>query len=193
MAQIGAAAMMKVLCRWSPKSVSHALIAAAAMFIGLGVPTVLFAQSNDCALVADDRNPSEKILRCDDGLTIRAAPNTRYRLNEPEGQQRPTGAQIDSGALMIEFAPSEGRRNFQILTPHAIAAVRGTKWAVEVGAARSSTLVISGTVEVSRRSGKRSVMLQAGEGADVSAGASPIKVKRWAKKRVQALLARFGQ
>jgi hypothetical protein len=94
---------------------------------------------------------------------------------------------------MIEFTPSEGRRKFQILTPHAIAAVRGTRWAVEVEPERTSTLVISGTVQVTRPRGNRSAVLHAGEGADVSAGSDPITVKIWGKKRVDALLARFGQ
>jgi hypothetical protein len=94
---------------------------------------------------------------------------------------------------MIDFKPSAGQRNFQILTPHAIAAVRGTIWAVEVTAAQSSTLAVSGAVEVTRLNGTRGVILQAGEGADVTPGSGPITVKRWGEKRVQALLARFAR
>ena len=52
--------------------------------------------------------------------------------------------------LMVEFKPSASRRNFQILTPHAVAAVRGTTWAVEVNSDQTSTLVILGFVEVTR-------------------------------------------
>jgi hypothetical protein len=101
--------------------------------------------------------------------------------------------ELDSGALMIEFKPTEGRRNFQIRTPHAIAAVRGTTWAVEVEPDRTSTLVILGFVEVMRPDAKRGVILRAGQGADVSSGTGPITVKRWPTKRVDALLARFGK
>jgi hypothetical protein len=110
-----------------------------------------------------------------------------------DGREPPDGARLDSGALMIEFMPRARLKNFQILTPHAIAAVRGTKWAVEVVPDRTSTLVISGTVEVMRPRGTRAALLHAGEGADVSAGAGRIVVKRWARERVDALLARFGQ
>jgi ferric-dicitrate binding protein FerR (iron transport regulator) len=185
--------MMTLRCRREPGPVRHSLIAWAAVCVLLGATAPLFGEADGCVLVPDDRNPSEKILRCGDALTIRTAPDTRYRLTAQDSQQRPSGAQLDSGALMIEFKPGEGRRKFQILTPHAIAAVRGTTWAVEVEPERTSTLVISGTVQVTRPRGKRSAVLHAGEGADVSAGSDPITVKIWGKKRVDALLARFGQ
>jgi hypothetical protein len=185
--------MMKFPCRSELRPVPHSLIALAAACVLLGATAPVFGETNGCVLVPDDHNPSEKILRCGDTLTIRTAPNTRYHLTEQDSQQRPGGARLDSGALMVEFAPSEGRRKFQILTPHAIAAVRGTKWAVEVEPERTSTLVISGTVQVTRPRGKRGAVLHAGQGADVSAGSDPITVKLWGKKRVDALLARFGQ
>ena len=151
-------------------------------------------------LIPDDRNPSEKILRCGSNLTIRSAPNTRYRLTSPDNRRQPGGARLDSGALLIEFAPNGGQRDFRILTPHAITAVRGTRWAVEVGPSQTSTFVIFGSVEVTQRSrrgaapgARESAVLGAGEGVDVSPGAGPIVVKRWAQKRIDALMARFGQ
>jgi hypothetical protein len=152
----------------------------------LAVVNGALAQPSGCTLVADDHNPSEKILRCGGDLTIRNTPGAKYKLMTKEGQSLPTGANLDSGALLIE-----GTREFQILTPHATAAVRGTKWAVQVIPKQTSALVISGVVEVTR--GKQKASLRAGEGVDVSAGAGPIQVKRWKKKRVKALLAGFGQ
>src|SRR5947209_1119216 len=100
------------------------------------------AQPAGCTLVPDERNAAEKTLRCGDGLPIRAAPETRYQLTDQSAERPATSARLDSGALLIEFTPSERRRSFQILTPHAIAAVRGTRWAVEVTDERSSTLVL---------------------------------------------------
>jgi ferric-dicitrate binding protein FerR (iron transport regulator) len=161
-----------------------------AALVWLGAPMQSFGQPAGCTMVADGENPAEKILRCGDGLTIRAAPDTRYRLTGPDTQQ-PSGARLDSGALLIEFTPRARRQNFQILTPHAIASVRGTRWAVEVVRDRSSTLVTSGTVEVMRPRQKSGALLRAGEGADVSPGKGPIVVKTWAQPRVDALLARF--
>ena len=153
---------------------------------------VVSAQTAGCVLAADRRGP-DQILRCGGRLTIHAAAQTQYRLTGQQGKGPPTGVELESGAVLIEFVPSSAQRNFQILTPHAIAAVRGTRWAVEVTAEKTSTLVISGAVEVKRRQSEQAAILHAGEGADVSAGTAPIEVKRWKKERVRALLARFGR
>jgi hypothetical protein len=159
-----------------------------AALLVLATPSVSLAQPAGCSLVDDPHNTSEKILRCGDELTVRTARGTRYKLITPAGKSLPTGAELDSGAVMIE-----GEKPFQILTPHAIAAVRGTKWAVEVNAKQTSALVVSGAVEVKRRDGKQTVKLEDGEGVDVTRGGGPLEVKRWKKKRVRALLARFGR
>jgi hypothetical protein len=151
------------------------------------------SSAQTCALVADDRNPPQKILRCGDTLTIRSAQGTTYHLVGQRGGQQPQGARLDSGALMIEFTPSEAHKNFQILTPHATAAVRGTKWATEIKSGQTSTLVLSGAVEVARRDRQSRETLGPGEGADVTRGPGPVVVKRWGEPRVRALLARFGQ
>ena len=170
------------------------VLMAGAFSLCVFAPTVAFAQSGGCLLIADERNASEKLLRCGNDLTIRAARGTRPGLADKQGPSQPSDAQLDSGALMIEFNPTGTRRNFQILTPHAIAAVRGTKWAVEVKSGQTSTLVISGAVEVGHRDdAQRTVTLRAGEGADISPAVRSIVVKRWPQKRVSALLARFGQ
>ena len=162
--------------------------------IWLGSQAQVHGQPAGCSLIPDDKNPSEKILRCGDNLTIRNAPDTRYELTGHDDEQQKIGeVRLDSGALLIEFSSSDRQKQFQILTPHAIAAVRGTKWAVEVVPERTSTLVISGTVEVKRPARRRGVLLRAGEGTDVSARGGRLIVKHWAKKRVDALLARFGQ
>jgi hypothetical protein len=151
------------------------------------------AQAGGCELVADERNPPEKILRCGDALAVRPAHQTEYHPVDQTGNAPPNAIQLDSGALMIEFHPSNGRRHFQILTPNAIATVRGTKWVVEVAPARTSTFVIAGRVSVSRPHGEQAVLLRPGEGADVTPDGGPIVVKRWARPRVQTLLARFGE
>ena len=181
-------------------SFSRLMIAALPLSIWLCTPTSVLGQSNGCVLVPDGRNPSEKILRCGSSLTIRSAPNTSYRLTNPDNRQ-PGGVRLDSGALLIEFTPNEGQRDFRILTPQAITAVRGTRWAVEVGRSQTSTLVLSGSVEVTRRNSRQgaapgaqeSAVPGAGEGVDVAAGTGPIVVKRWAQTRIDALMARFGQ
>ena len=171
------------------RAIALGLIAA---WIGTAAPAL--GQPAGCTLVADDRNPKEKMLRCGDDLTIRPAANSKYQVTGEAGQGPPTEVRLESGALLIEFKPSERAKNFQILTPHAIAAVRGTRWAVEVTSARTSTLVLDGEVDVAQvRDKQRSARLKASQGADVTGKPGPVVVKSWGKKRIDALLARFGQ
>lgn len=191
-AEMGAVAMTGPRDMTS-KLFSCSLIALTALTALLAVAATASAQSAGCNLVEDTRNPKVKILRCGNGLTMRAAPDTRYELTDQTGDQPPGGARLDSGALIIEFTPTDTGRKFQILTPHAIAAVRGTTWAVEVVPDRSSTLVLTGTVEVKRPRGGQVVVLHAGDGVDVSASGGRLAVKQWKKRRINALLARFGQ
>jgi len=125
-------------------------------------------------------------------LAMRSASGTRYRLDNPE-QRAPEATQLESGTLMIEFHASPERQNFQILTPQAVASVRGTQWIVDAAAGQTSTFVMSGTVSVTRRTGGQSVSLGPGEGVDVDVGSGPLAVKQWPAARVRTLLARFGQ
>jgi ferric-dicitrate binding protein FerR (iron transport regulator) len=176
------------------RSASATMLGIAAAFaLWLGAALSASAQTTACQLVADARNPPEQILRCGETLEVRTAAGAVYHPIDQQAGKQPKALQLDEGALMIEFHPGKGRRNFQILTPHAIAAVRGTKWVVEVAPGRSSTPVVAGKVMVSRRSGGPAVALGPGEGADVSPGDEPIVVKRWAEQRVRALLARFSE
>ena len=100
---------------------------------------------------------------------------------------------LSSKALLLDVQVKSGGRKFQVNTPQAIAAVRGTRWAVDVAEGKTSVFVVHGRVRVGRRSpGDRQVVLGPGEGVDVEA-ATPLVVKRWAPARVSALMARLGQ
>jgi FecR protein len=146
-----------------------------------------------CALIPDPHTPSEKILQCGDVLRVRAAEGARYRPLYKKGDPLPVGIRLDSGALLIEFHPARPQEKFQILTPLAIAAVRGTKWAMEVVPARTSTLVLSGLVAVTNRRLNQYVVLTEGEGVDITPADTSTVQKRWGKARVRALLSRFGE
>jgi ferric-dicitrate binding protein FerR (iron transport regulator) len=150
-------------------------------------------QAGACQLVPDDRNPSEKMLRCGDALVVRQAVDANGHVAIPLGTGQPNEVGLDGGALMIEFHPTKEHPTFQIRTPYAIAAVRGTKWIVDVGPAKASTFVIAGVVAVSRPGAAQTALLHAGEGSDVFPDSGPIVLKRWPAQRVRALLARFGQ
>jgi hypothetical protein len=129
-------------------------------------------------------------LRCEAGITIVAENGARYTLRSGR-QGRVDAVELSGKALLIEVPPKSGGNKFQVITPQAIAAVRGTKWAVDV-ADKTSVFVVNGRVAVGRRTSSHSVTLRSGEGVDVEPGA-PLTVKRWAPARVSALMARLGQ
>jgi FecR protein len=125
------------------------------------------------------------------GITIVAEDGARYTLHSGR-DGRVDSVELSGKALLIEVPPKSGGNKFQVITPQAIAAVRGTKWAVDVAQDKTSVFVVNGRVAVGRRTGTHSVTLRPGEGVDVEPGA-PLTVKRWAPARVSALMARLGQ
>ena len=146
-----------------------------------------------CSLVADPSHAGARMLQCGASVAAHLAEGT---VVHPVGGARssiPTALSLDAGALLIEFQPQPGAENFQILTPEAIAAVRGTTWAVEVGSGKTSVFVVAGTVAVQARRTGATASLGPGEGVDVVGAPRTLTVKRWPEARVRALLARFGR
>jgi ferric-dicitrate binding protein FerR (iron transport regulator) len=181
-------------CDMTRRKLFAAILVATAL-IGSALPGSKFALAagGACALVPSERDPSEKILQCGQELTVRPAQGTSYRPLYKTGQQLPAAIRLDNGALLIEFHPDSQQIEFQILTPLAIAAVRGTKWAMEVSAARTSTLVLEGSVAVTSRRLNQYVILTEGRGVDISESDTSLKQKEWGEARVRALLSRFGE
>ncbi len=138
--------------------------------------------------------PQRQILRCRDGLTIEAEAGASYNLVDRNRDAQPDGVNLQGRAILIDAPARSARPGFQIMTPQAIAAVRGTQWAVDVSGSRTSVFVVTGRVAVRRVSGNiQGVSLGPGEGVDVEAGASPLVVRRWPAARAAALLARLGR
>ena len=130
-------------------------------------------------------------LRCRDGLIIVAEDGATFTLQGRNGNVN--AVDLQSKALLVDAPKQPGKSHFRVTTPQAIAAVRGTKWAVDVGQGRTSVLVLQGRVGVRRPAGAAQVFLGPGEGVDVDPGTEPLVIKRWAQPRVDALLARLGQ
>jgi hypothetical protein len=165
--------------------------ASALLLLATLVAGPALAQSELCVLSADRQHPNENVLRCGKSLTVRPAANTEYHLNQSSPDRMPESIQLDSGALLIEYHPGKERTGFQIQTPHAIAAVRGTKWALDVTPDETACLTLSGVVAVRGQSSTNTVTLRPGDGVDVTPGETMLVVKRWKPARVKALLARF--
>jgi len=131
-------------------------------------------------------------LHCEGGVSIVAENGARFNLLDRGGKGRVDGVELNGKALLIEVPKQPGGNRFEVITPQAIAAVRGTKWAVDAVESKTSVFVVNGRVAVGRRTGSHSVTLGAGEGVDVEE-TGPLTVKRWPPARVSALLARLGQ
>lgn len=159
----------------------------------LSGPTPSRAQGIGCVLQTA-ASPQRQVLRCRDGLTIEAEAGAVYEVLDRNSDGQPDAVGLRSRAILIDAPARAGRRGFETLTPQAIAAVRGTRWAVDVAGGKTAIFVVAGRVAVRRVSGDtRSVSLGPGEGMDVEAGTTPLVVRRWPAARAAALLARFGR
>ena len=175
------------------RNVFGAVFIAAAVFVSPFAGPLPAEAAGACTLVPADYAPSEKILQCGGSLTVRPAQGARYQPLYKKGDPLPVGIRLNEGALLIEYHPATPHEKFQILTPLAIAAVRGTKWAMEVVPARTSTLVLAGAVAVTNRRLKQFVVLNEGQGVDITPTDTSVVQKTWGEARVRALLSRFGQ
>lgn len=134
---------------------------------------------------------SRHVLRCRNGVTIIVEQGARYTLMDRNGDNAADGVRLRRKALLLDVP--RGGSGFVVVTPQAIAAVRGTEWAVDVQGARTSVLVLEGNVAVQRPASGAAVSLGPGQGVDVDRSTAPLVVRRWPAARVSALLARFGR
>ncbi|MFK4500229.1 hypothetical protein ABIF86_004520 [Bradyrhizobium japonicum] len=130
------------------------------------------ANAQPAANVGCTASPSAagtQVWRCDNGITIVAENGARFELKDANRDGHIDSVELSSKALLIEVPKKPGGNPFKVLTPQAIAAVRGTKWAVDVAEAKTAVFVADGRVGVSRRARGRGVVLGPGQGVDVEA------------------------
>ena len=139
------------------------------------------------------QDPPRTVLTCPNGVRIVAEEGTIFELQDRSSAAGPEAVTLDVKALLLEAPAGAVEGGFEVITPQAIAAVRGTKWAVDVAEGKTSVFVVTGRVAVSREAGSPGVELGPGEGVDVEAGTAPLVVRKWGAARVAALLARFGE
>ncbi|EJC79360.1 Fe2+-dicitrate sensor, membrane component [Rhizobium leguminosarum bv. trifolii WSM2297] len=163
---------------------------AAALAVGLIPHGAAFAQSAGCTIARDAG--ARQVFSCPGGVKVTAEAGASFRLADRNGDGSPDSASLRRKAILVDVDSSQHAGGFQVVTPQAIAAVRGTQWAVDVASGKTSVLVVRGSVAVRRPAGEQ-VVLSPGEGVDVSGGTEPLVVRRWPAPRVAALLARLGQ
>ncbi len=130
-------------------------------------------------------------LSCGGGLTILVERRARYRIVDANRDGTPEGMRLDGGAAYVD-RPTGGPADFQILTPVAIASVRGTEYAVDAARGGTAVFCVSGAVNVIARGSGAGLVLRSGEGTDVAGDEPRLLARRWGQGRVDALLARFG-
>lgn len=166
-----------------------AIIRAICVALACALPPIATAAAQSAMGCSSESSTiSTQTIHCKAGVTIVVENGARYALRDRNG--RVDSVELSSGALLLEVP--KRRNEFKVITPQAIAAVRGTKWAVDAAESQTSVFVVNGRVAVGRRAGGNGVTLGPGEGVDVAA-AGPLTVKRWPPARVAALMARLGQ
>jgi hypothetical protein len=154
------------------------------------------APAQDAKMGCSLEQPSNatRVLRCRGAVTIIAEDGAKFTLHDRDKNGEADSVNLKSKAVLIDVGKPRDKGSFQVTTPQAIAAVRGTKWAVDIQNTRTSVLVLRGQVAVRKPTGASEVVLGPGEGVDVDAGMTdPLVVKTWPQARVTALLARLGQ
>jgi ferric-dicitrate binding protein FerR (iron transport regulator) len=131
-------------------------------------------------------------LRCPTAITIVAESGAKFELGDRNRDGHVDSVELSNKALLLEVPRKPGRTRFNVVTPQAIAAVRGTRWAVDAEGGKTSVFVVNGRVNVARAGGRGRVDLGPGDGVDVETSGQLI-VKRWPPARVAALMARLGQ
>ncbi len=160
------------------------------LFLAIGVAAAQPATNMGCSPDAAANAP--QTLRCGGGVTIVAENGARFTLLDRDGNGRVDSVELSSKALLLEVPKKPGGNHLEVMTPQAIAAVRGTKWAVDAAEGKTSVFVVNGRVSVARRVGANRVVLGPGQGVDVEA-TGDLTVKRWPPARVAALLARLAR
>lgn len=140
--------------------------------------------------VARASDPPRQVFRCAAGLVIEAEAGAVLALSSGTATRPPRRATVERGAVFVTARPGSG--GFQIRTPHAIASVRGTRYAVDAARRSTAVFVVDGRVSVTERNQPGGVTLGPGEGVDVTPG-EPLVVRTWGAARRDALLARFGR
>jgi len=166
-------------------------ITCAAIFLFAGLDAAP-AQEASKGCASEHLPNAAQILRCG-GATIVAEDGAKFSLQDRDKNGTVDAVDLLSRAILVDAGKQRGRNRFEVTTPQAIAAVRGTKWAVDAQQTRTSVLVLRGRVAVRRPAGAGQVVLGPGQGVDVDPGTDPLVVKTWAQPRVDALLARLGQ
>lgn len=134
--------------------------------------------------------PDRHVVHCTGGLVITLDAAAQIGLLADPADP-PRVIDVKRGSVLINV--EQGTAATQVQTRHAIAAVRGTEYAVELTGEGTAVFVLTGRVRVSHTDATPGrVTLRQGEGVDVVPG-QRLEVKNWGEARIRTLLSRFGR
>src|SRR4051794_25623890 len=114
------------------------------------------AQRANLGCTSEPSASASQTLHCDNGITIVTESGAKFELKDRNRDGHVDAVELSSKALLLEVPKKPGGNRFEVLTPQAIAAVRGTKWAVDAADAKTSVFVVEGRVAGRRRKGSHS-------------------------------------
>ena len=133
-------------------------------------------------------------LQLIDGSVINLGSQSTFSIDEVvsngPGTDRQVQLDLEAGALRAHAAPATSSSRFEIRTPKAITAVRGTEWGILADQVKSDVLVLSGRVGVRKNevSGVSATSLTRTLGVTVTDQGLG-QITRWPDAQVGALLA----
>ncbi|AGB71241.1 MULTISPECIES: FecR domain-containing protein [Rhizobium] len=169
---------------------SLGLTAGILFVIGAGTA---FAQGVTNCPLQPTVSTERRTLNCQPGLSITVERGAHFHLADRNRDGRVDAIVLDSKAALVDVDSSRVQGGFEVVTPQAIAAVRGTRWAVDAQRGKTSVLVLRGRVAVNKVSTEQGVTLGQGQGVDVDRTRSALRVNPWGQPRINALMARLGQ
>lgn len=156
-------------------------------------PLILGAALEAGDLLATDASGRVR-LQLIDGSVINLGSQSAFEVDNVvsngAGTDREVSLDLLSGALRAFAAPATPKSRFEIRTPRAITAVRGTEWGILADETKSDVLVMTGRVGVRKNevSGQSAISLTRTLGVTVT-DAGLGQITRWPKEQVDALLA----
>jgi len=128
-----------------------------------------------------------------DDTVLTLGPESSLRLTEyvysPSTQRQQSVLQAFVGTFSIAVQKVLPEGVFEVHTSNAVAAIRGTKWMVEVKPEATAVMVLRGQVIVRHAQPDigGTVVLNAGEGMDMRGNQMPTSPQTWSAARVEAM------
>lgn len=129
-----------------------------------------------------------------DGSTINLGAGSALLIDDlvsgGPGTERQIELELQKGALKAEAAPATPKSRFEVRTPLAVTAVRGTVWGIVAQPQQSDVIIIEGRVGIRRNifTGESGISLTRNHGLTVTADALG-QMRRWSPEEIAAFEA----